>query len=116
MNVFQFLTACGCRRRDRQYILDGFSGDFYLRFDGDYNPEDTDSDATVDVYVHKIGSHPKDSDDCIRLRSNADELVVLNLLIALGSSRFGPKAFDAIQNAIRPSNWTDPPTEGTNPR
>ena len=84
----EFFHDIGCRKRGTDYILDGFTHEFYLRFDtADVSEEFPEAAGTCDIYVV-----PLDDDALsIRIRDNCTKQDVLRLMFALRVSRFSEK-------------------------
>lgn len=77
------LRKLGAVKRGDFFILDGFDGEFYLRFDVSTDTDDPKPHA-CDILIAKVG----ESGYGIRLVRDAKEMGVLRLLFALGISRF----------------------------
>lgn len=81
----KFLLSLGCRRRGTDYILDGFSGEFYLRFDAAEDTDQPDLNGTVDIHVVPPGLLPHEG---IRVATNCARHKVMRFMFALGVDRF----------------------------
>lgn len=90
--LWNTLAKLGAKKRhySDSFILDGFCGDFYLRFDCTLC-EDDPKENTCDVLVHAVNC----DDSGIRVIADAREMHVLCFLFALGISRFS----EATRNA-----------------
>lgn len=92
--LWRTLHEMGARRRDTDFILDGFDNEFYLRFDVAIDQDDP-KPGTCDVYVLTT----MDASG-IRILRDVRESQVLRLMFALGVERFS----EATRRALYDSN------------
>lgn len=95
--MLKTLADLGCRRvrgNEDNFILDGFDGEFYLRFDASDDPERPETIGTCNIMVCRPGESPNESSHQICLMSDCTRYIVLDFLLTLGASRFNPKTRD----------------------
>lgn len=81
----KFLRALGCRKQGTDYILDGFSGEMYLRFDAAEDTDQPDLTGTVDIHVVLPGNTPCEG---IRVVADCTRHKVMRFLFAIDVERF----------------------------
>jgi len=95
----KFLIGLGCRRREAKYILDGLQCNFYLIFDTAID-EDNPKPSTCDILLCRVGSHPMDYDNHIRVVADATAHRVVRFMIAIGTENLS----EATRNFVNTSN------------
>lgn len=78
-----FLVGIGCRHSSNWYILDEFSLDYYLAFDTSVSEDGEWPDYTFDIYVCRIGSNPRESENRLRLVEDCHWRSAVTLLCCL---------------------------------
>lgn len=87
------------RGHPKQLILDGFSADFFLKFDVEEDQETPESIGTCDIAIVPLMAADQLA-DAIHLVSNANKYGVLRLLSALGVQRFNEKTKKAFYGSF----------------
>ncbi len=115
LELIAWVKKFAWRRRPEpnQYILDGFGGSFYIRFDFDDCDDRPTSLDTCDILVERV----TDDDPvagAICLVNDANKHGIMRFLSALGISQFGDEvkaAYYEMSNPLREES-TIPPGPG----
>lgn len=98
MGIRDFLRSIGCKTAlNNCWTLDGFSTDFYLRFDCDPNPEDDESLETCDLYAVES---PLGLANRILLIRNASPPEIVQFMLSLKSARYSGDTLRALQGFV----------------
>jgi hypothetical protein len=83
-----FLTGLGAKRRSgHQYVLDGFSSEFYIYFDASEDADDP-VPGTVDILIAEPGTTPSESARPFRLRRDCTIEQIQDFMIGIGFTDF----------------------------